>query len=129
VFQVVPDSTVPLSVAPVEGPSLKKIRKLDRAFRLFRDIEDTIPLPLAHALVSVALNEGKSLQELADASGISLSNMSRYMLSLSDRSRTGGPGSGFGLVVREQDQSNLRKNSYYLSDAGRLFFNELVEVL
>jgi DNA-binding MarR family transcriptional regulator len=108
--------------------ALKKVRKLDRVFRHFRQIEDTMPITLAHALVAVGLNEGKSLNEIADSVDISVSNFSRYLLALSDRSRTGGPGSGYGLVIREQDPINLRKNSYYLSPQGKLFFNELLAI-
>lgn len=114
---------------PIEGSALRKIRKLDRVFKSFREIEDLMPIAMAHALVVVGMNEGKSLQELADLTGISISNFSRYLLALSDRTRTGGPGSGHGLVVREQDPMNLRRNSYYLSPKGKLFFTDLVEVL
>lgn len=88
-----------------------------------------MPITMAHALVVVGLHEGKSLQELAAGTGVSISNFSRYLLALSDRSRMGGPGTGLGLVVREQDPNNLRKNNYYLSPKGRIFFNELVEIL
>jgi DNA-binding MarR family transcriptional regulator len=88
-----------------------------------------MPLTMAHALVIVGLNEGKSLQELADIAGISNSNLSRYILSLTDRTRTGGVGSGYGLMVREQDPLNLRKNNYYLSPAGRLVLEEISECL
>jgi DNA-binding MarR family transcriptional regulator len=88
-----------------------------------------MPITLAHALVTVALNEGKSLQELADLTHVSISNFSRYLLALSDRQRTGGPGSGFGLVIREQDPTNLRKNNYWLSDRGKEFVKELLEII
>lgn len=118
-----------MNLSRLEGKSWKNLRKLDRVFSQFRDIEDLMPITLAHALVIVGLNEGKSLQELADIGGISISNFSRYVLALSDRTRTGGLGSGYGLVVREQDPLNLRKNSYYLSPKGRLFLEEINEVL
>lgn len=117
------------NVKPLDNAAGKKLRKLDVAFKHFRSAEDTMPIGVAHALVAVGLNEGASLNELSRKFNISLSNLSRYLLTLSDRSRTGGPGSGLGLIVREQDPTNLRQNSYRLSDKGRVFFHELIEKL
>lgn len=116
-------------VSSLDGAGAKKMRKVDRMLRRFREIDDTMPLTMAHALVIVSLNEGKSLQDLAELAGISISNFSRYLLALSDRQRTGGPGSGHGLVIREQDPMNLRKNCYSLSPKGRLLVNELLEIV
>jgi DNA-binding MarR family transcriptional regulator len=116
-------------VSSLDGAGAKKIRKVDRMLRRLREIDDNMPLSMANALIIVSLNEGKSLQDLAELADISISNFSRYILALSDRQRTGGPGSGHGLVIREQDLRNLRKNRYYLSPKGRMLVNELLEIV
>ena len=56
--------------------------------------------------LQVALNEGASLTELCEAVGMKKSTASRYLLDLSDKTRSGGQ--GYGLVTRETDPEELR---------------------
>lgn len=110
----------------VAKSEVTKLRKLNKVFLKFRELQNMMPLPLAQTLVLVALNEGKSLVELMRMAGVSQSNMSRYLLELSDRTRDGDLGSGMGLVTRETDPMELRRNMYSLSPKGREFFDGLL---
>lgn len=62
-------------------------------------------------------NRLESLQELADMSGIRKATMSRYLLDLSDKLRTGD--NGYKLINRDIDPEELRRNMYTLAPRGR----------
>ena len=72
----------------------------------------------------VALNEGASLGELAEKAGMKTSSASRYLLDLSDKTRNGDK--GYGLVRRESDPAELRRNMYSLTPKGRAMIRDLV---
>lgn len=91
--------------------------KLIAVFNELRDVSPSMSVPLAQTLLLVALNEGKSLRELADIAGLKQGTISRYLLDLSERNRS--LEQGFGLVHREADPMELRKNMYTLTPKGR----------
>src|SRR3546814_8246995 len=72
---------------------------------------------LFRSFVDVALNEGKSLGELAELVGSNASTVSRHLLDLGERNRRMEP--GYGLVDRRVDPMELRKNSYFLTPKGK----------
>src|SRR3546814_10232505 len=80
-------------------------------------IGPTIPTQLVQTFVDVALNEGKSLGELAELVGSNASTVSRHLLDLGERNRRMEP--GYGLVDRRVDPMELRKNSYFLTPKGK----------
>ena len=97
----------------------KALRRFDRALKQVRtSIDPTVPTQLVQAFVLVALNEGKSLTELAQALGSSASTVSRHLLDLGERNRKMEP--GYGLVDRRVDPMELRKNIYTLTPKGKL---------
>src|SRR3546814_13689791 len=63
-------------------------------------IGPTIPTQLVQTFVDVALNEGKSLGELAELVGSNASTVSRHLLDLGERNRRMEP--GYGLVDRRR---------------------------
>lgn len=103
----------------------QKIRRLQRALAQVRlSIDASITLPMLDTFLTVALNEGKSLTELAQLlGGASKSTTSRHLLELSDHSRTGGD--GYGLVERRTNPTNLRENTYTLTRKGRNLINQI----
>ena len=99
------------------------VRDFLTALHTFRDLSLTMPVGEVIMFLAVSLNEGASLTELAELTGIRKSTASRYLLDLSDKTRTGAP--GHGLVTREQDPKELRRNMYSLSAKGRRVITQL----
>ena len=87
-------------------------------------VNPSMPAAQIYVLALVSLNEGKSLTELCQISGIRHATLSRYLLDLSDKRRT-GDGYGFKLVNRETDPMELRKNMYTLAPKGRHLFKTI----
>ena len=88
-----------------------------RAIREIMEVNQGMPAAQIYVLMTVALNEGKSLVELSQMTGLRQATISRYLLDLSDKLRDGS--TGFKLVNRETDPEELRKNMYSLSPKGR----------
>lgn len=100
------------------------LHRLNSVFNEFRQVSPSMSVPLAQTLVLVGLNEGKSLRELADIAGLKQGTISRYLLDLSERNRALEP--GFGLVNRDTDPMELRKNMYTLTATGRDLLGKVV---
>ena len=103
------------------------LTRLVRVFGLLREISPTMPVQIAQSFVVVAMNEGKSVGELATIAGAKQSTMSRHLLDLGDRNRQGQE--GFGLVTRGIDPTELRRTQYTLSPKGKVLLDTLTGVM
>jgi DNA-binding MarR family transcriptional regulator len=104
------------------------LRKLNRVFNQVRAAtHPNVSAAIVQGLIAVALNEGKTVTELAEVLGTNLSTTSRHLLDLGDRNRKMQP--GYGLVTSRVDASNLRAKRFTLTPKGRLVVNELLETL
>lgn len=110
-----------------DTPYVANLRKLHHLLGILRTVSPTLPVQVAQSLVLVALNEGKSLNELATLSGSKQSTMSRHLLDLGDRNRNMEP--GHGLVVRTIDPMDLRSTKFSLSEKGRLLLQDVVKLM
>jgi DNA-binding MarR family transcriptional regulator len=102
-----------------------KMRAVLKSMDHFIALSRTMPVTEAQVFLYVSLNEGKSLVDLVKLTGLKQATLSRYLLDLSDKARGGGP--GFGLVKRESDPTELRKNMYSLSAQGRNMLSSIIE--
>lgn len=93
------------------------LRSLYNAISQMRELSSTMPVAELQMFLLVALNEGASLTDLCELADMKKSTGSRYLLDLSDKTRAGT--AGYGLVTREVDPSELRKNMYALTAKGR----------
>lgn len=96
-----------------------------RSIKEIMEVNQGMPAAQIYVLLLVALNEGKSLVELSQMSGLPQATISRYLLDLSDKLRNGG--TGFKLVNREIDPEELRKNMYSLAPKGRHLIKSMCE--
>ena len=104
------------------------LRRFNKALQQVRtSIDPTVPTPLVPAFVQVALNEGKSLTELAQLLGSSPSTVSRHLLDLGERNRKKEP--GYGLVDSRQNPMELRRNIYTLTTKGRLLAASIADAV
>ncbi|HMU49891.1 MAG TPA: MarR family winged helix-turn-helix transcriptional regulator [Geminicoccaceae bacterium] len=108
-----PDRRV-LRLAPTEEEAL---RRLDNALSVFSEVQWTMPLQVAHALVRLTLNQGSSLVELAKIADQPMSNMSRHMLDLQETNRRLEP--GLDLVEVNIDPNERRRKQYWLTPKGQ----------
>ena len=96
-------------------------------FAAFQAYNPTMPIQMAVSFLLIAKNEGKSLRELCDLSGVAQSTMSRHLLDLGERNRRFGE--GLGLVRGETDPMELRrKQQFYLTPKGRKLFDALMGI-
>lgn len=100
------------------------IRAFCDAIGKFRELSPTMPVGEVQMFLLVALHEGSSLTDLAEYADMKKSTASRYLLDLSDKTRSGAP--GFALITRESDPGELRKNMYALTDKGKRILSSLV---
>lgn len=100
------------------------LKDIYEAISRFRDLSTTMPVAEVQMFLLVALNEGLSLGELADKADMKTSSASRYLLDLSDKTRRGE--AGYGLVNRQPDPDELRRNMYSLTPKGRAMVRKLV---
>jgi DNA-binding MarR family transcriptional regulator len=92
----------------------------------FQEYNPTMPIQMAASFLLVAKNEGKSLRELCQLSGVAQSTMSRHLLDLGERNRRFGE--GLGLVRGDIDPMELRRKQFSLTAKGRRLFDALMGI-
>lgn len=130
-MQLYSDIVMPGAFMPPSDISLaqsrRQLRAIYEAINSFRDLSHTMPVGEVAMFLLVALNEGGSLTDLAETADMKKSTASRYLLDLSDKTRAGGP--GYGLINRETDPDELRRNMYSLSPKGRKLIQQLTQAI
>lgn len=106
----------------------KALRKVDRVLSAIRAASSSsVPVQLVHTFILVAENEGAGVVELSEKAGATKGTMSRHLLDLSDRLRSGEP--GYGLLQRTPDPTNLRSVSYTLTSKGKLLKRQIEDIV
>ena len=106
----------------------RSARRADRLLSQFRtSIDPNIPAQMLQTFMTVAMNEGKSLTEIASLVSSNISTTSRHLLELGERNRRMEP--GFNLVERRADPMNLRQNSYTLTSKGKLLLAAVIKTM
>jgi DNA-binding MarR family transcriptional regulator len=108
------------------GKEERKAQGIMDILSAFQEHNPTMPIQMAASFLLVAKNEGKSLRELCDLSGVAQSTMSRHLLDLGERNRRFGE--GLGLVRGDHDPMELRRKQYTLTPKGRKLFNALMGI-
>ncbi len=110
-------------------------RKLQILFNvmdvLIDNTSESMPLRQALSLLSVAIRESQEgsadLRDVGRDTGANSAVVSRDLLGLGKRSRTGKP--GLGLISAEEDYTDLRRKPYKLTPHGKTVMRKLLEVL
>lgn len=103
-------------------------RRVDRLLSQFRSsIDPNIPAQMLQTFMAVAMNEGKSLTQIAELVSANISTVSRHLLELGERNRRMEP--GYNLVERRTDPMNLRQNAYSLSAKGKLLLSHILKIM
>lgn len=100
----------------------EKLRIFLDILNLMRTLDPEFPLQYAICLSEIALEEGMSLTQLSQRTGLALSTVSRIVGSLSQYRQNGAP---YGLVEIRTSPQERRRKELMLSDKGRAFMAEL----
>lgn len=107
-----------------ESPEVKRLMAV---LEEFKNISPTMSVQQILAFLAVAMNEGTSLKDIVESSGVKTPTMSRHLIDLGPRNRRMEP--GLNLIEVRQDPMELRKNQYTLSDRGRYLVNLIIKKL
>lgn len=105
----------------------KSLEMVYAALEALIDISPAMPLQQAATIILVALNEGTSLKELVQKTGVKQSTMSRHLIDLGKRNRR--MEQGYQIVDCRQDDFDMRKNQYVLSIKGRAVIDKVVKAV
>lgn len=112
---------------PFKPSSDKELMNLFNALEEFRKLNPNMSVQQIMTLILVAINEGKSLKELAAVIKIKIPTLSRILIDLGFRNRRMEP--GHNLVECRQDPMELRKNQYTLSRRGIYLIESVLKKL
>lgn len=99
-----------------------KLQKIQNTLQELGTVDPEFPLSWASVFIDVALNEGCSLKDIAERTGISMSVMSRTIGALSSYRRMGKP---YGLVVVKMAKDDRRRKELFLSAKGKKLIESL----
>lgn len=103
--------------APPAAPTAAAIEKARGVLDLFRQEDSAMPTSYATAFLAVAKEPGMGVSHYARELGMLRPVVSRILLEIGVRARTGGV--GMGLVDRVHGSEDLREVNYFLTDKGR----------
>ena len=95
--------------------------------RALSGLDKDFPLPYAIFLLEVARNEGCSLSDLRQATGMSLPTLSRMLWALSTKRQTGAE--PYRLIEQDYSAENHRRKVIRLSIKGRRFISRLNAII
>jgi DNA-binding MarR family transcriptional regulator len=88
-------------------------------------IRQTMPIQYLRTFLAVAMDEGKGVSDYQEVLRVPQSVMSRHLLDLGERDRTGVPGSGYGLIEIQMDPDDRRRHVATLTAKGRKLARDL----
>jgi DNA-binding MarR family transcriptional regulator len=102
-------------------------RALLLALKPFRALSPNMPLSYVIAFLTVAEEEGESVNEYAGKLEISPTVMTRNLLDIGDRNRIKEP--GMGLITAERDLFDLRRHNARVTPKGRGLIHTITTAL
>jgi DNA-binding MarR family transcriptional regulator len=100
----------------------KKLKKLQNILQELIAIDPEFPIQWVTVFAEIAGEEGISLKDVSDRTGISMSVMSRTIGALSNARRMGKP---YGLVVVKHAKDDRRRKELFLSTRGKKLVEKL----
>lgn len=102
-------------------------RSLRLALEPFRQLRPTMPLQYVYTFLLVVENEGESVSDYAQMAEVPQTVMTRHLLDIGDRNRSGEE--GFGLVTQERDRKDLRKHHAKVTSIGHALLHKIITAL
>lgn len=104
-----------------------KIVAINKLLRAIREIHPQIEVHQVQILLEIARQPVSTMRELADATDVALSSISRNLDALGDVHRKGKP--GLGLVAKNQDPREPRRMIAWLTPKGKEVVSRLLETV
>ena len=104
----------------------KKIKKLQVLLEALIEIDPEFPIQWVTVFAEIAAEEGISLKDISDRTGISMSVMSRTIGALSNARRMGKP---YGLIMVRSAKDDRRRKELFLSVRGKKLLERLEKSL
>jgi DNA-binding MarR family transcriptional regulator len=92
-----------------------------------REIDPQIEIHQVQLLLEIARKPLSTMRELADATDLALSSISRNLDALGDIHRFGKP--GLGLVAKDRDPREVRRMVAWLTPKGKEVVSRLLETV
>lgn len=105
--------------------SEKKVQKLQKILHEFGTVDPEFPLQWAIVFLEISKDEGCSLKDVSERTGISMSVMSRTIGALSNYRRMGKP---YKLVLVKLAKDDRRRKELFLSAKGKSLLQKLVKL-
>lgn len=106
--------------------STKKLVKLQNVLGELATVDPEFPLQWALVFLEIAGNEGASLKDIAEETGISMSVMSRTIGALSNYRRMGKP---YGIILVKSAKDDRRRKELFLSAKGKKLLDKITKAL
>lgn len=97
-----------------------------RVLRELQKIDAEFPLQYAVCLLEISLEEGLSLTQLSEKTGMALSTISRIVGALSKHRQTGAP---FELIKVKTSETERRRKELYLTAKGKAVIDSIHEIV
>ncbi len=104
----------------------KEIEGFLQLLRELQKIDPEFPLQYAICLGEISLNEGLSVTQLSERTGLALSTVSRIVGALSQYRQMGEP---YELVNLEVSKIERRRKEIYLTPKGRTIINTIAGLM
>ncbi len=104
--------------------STKKLIKLQNVLNELATVDPEFPLQWALVFLEISQNEGASLKDIAEETGISMSVMSRTIGALSNYRRMGKP---YGVVIVKMAKDDRRRKELFLSAKGKRLLDKIIK--
>lgn len=104
----------------------KKMSKLQNILQELIAIDPEFPIQWVTVFAEIASEEGISLKDISDRTGISMSVMSRTIGALSNARRMGKP---YGLVTVKHARDDRRRKELFLSAKGKKLVERLEKAI
>lgn len=116
-----------MSHASVHPRAEEQARGLLLAVTHMLALRSQMPLRCLQAFLAVAVVPGRSVGYYANRCGLSMSTMSRNLLDLGERDRSGDP--GLELVWSRDNPNEHRERQYFLTQQGRELLHKILNEL
>lgn len=104
----------------------KEIEGFLQLLRELQKINPEFPLQYAVCLAEISLNEGISVTQLSERTGMALSTVSRIVGALSQYRQMGEP---YELITLVTSETERRKKEIYLTRKGRKVVNTIAGLM
>ena len=109
----------------LDDANREQIIRLFQSMKVFKLLNDRMPLQYVLSFLAVATNEGQSVTHYAAQLGVNQTTMSRHLLDIGPSNRRHED--GYGLIDFRVDPLERRKHQYFLTHKGQQFIEMVLK--